>query len=135
MTPEKPDFSGDSIWWLDRDGLLDFIDDLGNGDLYPGSTPFFDYLQGLDVPATLEEHIDFLTSNGGFVDRWRGEDIESTFSDSGIVIETATEATTIATVSATSYSLGASVVPIPAAAWLFGSALMGLGWMRRKRLG
>jgi len=25
-----------------------------------------------------------------------------------------------------------SVVPIPAAFWLFGSALMGLGWMRRK---
>jgi hypothetical protein len=27
----------------------------------------------------------------------------------------------------------ASVVPIPAAAWLFGSALAGLGWMRRKQ--
>ena len=27
----------------------------------------------------------------------------------------------------------ASVVPIPAAVWLFGSALGGLGWMRRKR--
>ncbi|MDP6650818.1 MAG: VPLPA-CTERM sorting domain-containing protein [Gammaproteobacteria bacterium] len=26
----------------------------------------------------------------------------------------------------------ASVVPIPAAVWLFGSALAGLGWMRRK---
>jgi hypothetical protein len=26
----------------------------------------------------------------------------------------------------------ASIVPIPAAAWLFGSALAGLGWMRRK---
>jgi hypothetical protein len=29
-------------------------------------------------------------------------------------------------------TIGASVVPIPAAAWLFGSALLGLGWMRRK---
>jgi hypothetical protein len=27
----------------------------------------------------------------------------------------------------------AAVVPIPAAAWLFGSALAGLGWMRRKQ--
>ena len=27
----------------------------------------------------------------------------------------------------------ASVVPIPAAVWLFGSALAGLGWMRRKQ--
>lgn len=26
----------------------------------------------------------------------------------------------------------ASVVPVPAAVWLFGSALLGLGWMRRK---
>ena len=26
-----------------------------------------------------------------------------------------------------------SIVPIPAAVWLFGSALAGLGWMRRKR--
>ena len=26
----------------------------------------------------------------------------------------------------------ASVVPLPAAAWLFGSALAGLGWLRRK---
>ena len=26
-----------------------------------------------------------------------------------------------------------SAVPIPAAAWLFGSALAGLGWMRRKQ--
>lgn len=25
------------------------------------------------------------------------------------------------------------VVPVPAAVWLFGSALAGLGWMRRKR--
>ena len=27
-----------------------------------------------------------------------------------------------------------SVVPIPAAVWLFGSALAGLGWMRRRRI-
>lgn len=27
----------------------------------------------------------------------------------------------------------ASVVPIPAAVWLFGSALAGLGWMKRKQ--
>jgi hypothetical protein len=26
-----------------------------------------------------------------------------------------------------------SAVPIPAAAWLFGSALAGLGWLRRKQ--
>jgi hypothetical protein len=25
-----------------------------------------------------------------------------------------------------------NVVPIPAAVWLFGSALAGLGWLRRK---
>ena len=31
------------------------------------------------------------------------------------------------------FRLEGSVVPIPAAAWLFGSALAGLGWMRRKR--
>ena len=30
-------------------------------------------------------------------------------------------------------SLTGSVVPLPAAAWLFGSALAGLGWMRRKK--
>jgi hypothetical protein len=28
---------------------------------------------------------------------------------------------------------GADVIPIPAAVWLFGSALAGLGWMRRKQ--
>ncbi|MGI9308873.1 MAG: VPLPA-CTERM sorting domain-containing protein, partial [Gammaproteobacteria bacterium] len=27
-----------------------------------------------------------------------------------------------------------SLVPLPAAVWLFGSALAGLGWMRRKAL-
>ena len=31
-------------------------------------------------------------------------------------------------------SITGSVVPIPAAAWLFGSALAGLGWIRRKRV-
>ena len=30
-------------------------------------------------------------------------------------------------------SFPSSVVPIPAAVWLFGSALAGLGWMRRKQ--
>lgn len=30
-------------------------------------------------------------------------------------------------------SVVANVIPIPAAAWLFGSALAGLGWMRRKQ--
>ena len=29
-------------------------------------------------------------------------------------------------------SVTLSIVPIPAAVWLFGSALAGLGWMRRK---
>ena len=29
--------------------------------------------------------------------------------------------------------VGASVVPVPAAVWLFGSALAGLGWLRRSR--
>lgn len=31
------------------------------------------------------------------------------------------------------YLVRSSVVPIPAAVWLFGSALAGLGWMRRKQ--
>jgi hypothetical protein len=30
-------------------------------------------------------------------------------------------------------NLAMSVVPVPAAVWLFGSALAGLGWMRRKQ--
>jgi hypothetical protein len=30
-------------------------------------------------------------------------------------------------------NFSASVVPVPAAAWLFGSVLAGLGWMRRKQ--
>jgi hypothetical protein len=29
--------------------------------------------------------------------------------------------------------IGASIVPIPAAVWLFGSALAGLGWLRRRQ--
>jgi len=29
--------------------------------------------------------------------------------------------------------IGTTVVPLPAAVWLFGSAVAGLGWMRRKR--
>jgi hypothetical protein len=29
-------------------------------------------------------------------------------------------------------SITLNIVPIPAAVWLFGSALAGLGWMRRK---
>jgi len=38
------------------------------------------------------------------------------------------------------YSVGSyaqftiSQVPVPAAAWLFGSALMGMGWLRRRKL-
>ena len=31
------------------------------------------------------------------------------------------------------YLVRSSVVPVPAAVWLFGSALAGLGWMRRAR--
>jgi len=34
---------------------------------------------------------------------------------------------------ATAYMLAASQVPVPAAVWLFSSALAGLGWMRRKQ--
>ncbi len=30
-------------------------------------------------------------------------------------------------------SCGSTAVPVPAAVWLFGSAIAGLGWMRRKR--
>ena len=37
------------------------------------------------------------------------------------------------TLSITIDNVDASVVPIPAAVWLFGSALAGLGWMRRKQ--
>lgn len=33
-----------------------------------------------------------------------------------------------------SLATGMSVVPLPAAAWLFGSALVLLGWMRRKKV-
>lgn len=32
------------------------------------------------------------------------------------------------------YYLDMTVVPVPAAVWLFGSALAGLGWMRRRRV-
>jgi hypothetical protein len=32
-----------------------------------------------------------------------------------------------------SQTFGLTNVPIPAAAWLFGSALAGLGWVRRKQ--
>ncbi len=31
------------------------------------------------------------------------------------------------------YFGGNAVVPVPAAAWLFGSAIAGLGWVRRRR--
>ena len=31
-------------------------------------------------------------------------------------------------------NVAVNVVPIPAAAWLFGSALLGLGWFRRKQV-
>ena len=31
------------------------------------------------------------------------------------------------------WEIQSSVVPVPAAAWLFGSALAGLGWLRRKQ--
>jgi hypothetical protein len=30
-------------------------------------------------------------------------------------------------------NIAVSTVPVPAAVWLFGSALMGLGWFRRKQ--
>lgn len=33
------------------------------------------------------------------------------------------------------FTVSASAVPVPAAAWLFGSALAGLGWLRRKPIG
>ena len=31
-------------------------------------------------------------------------------------------------------TISLTAVPLPAAAWLFGSALLGLGWARRSRL-
>jgi hypothetical protein len=36
------------------------------------------------------------------------------------------------TLSITVDNINATVVPVPAAVWLFGSALAGLGWLRRK---
>jgi hypothetical protein len=132
MPTDKPELSGGSIWWLDLDGARSFVDGLGDGQADVGDAPFFAYVTGPDAPGTLDEHISYLTSNPGVIGRGSAAEIESVLSAVVIGVETAVTSTSVTTASTASYSLGASVVPVPAAVWLFGSALAGLGWLRRK---
>lgn len=64
--------------------------------------------------------VENLTNAGGTVSLWRvSEDLSPDF------FQTDPAANAVVH--------GVSVIPVPAAVWLFGSALAGLGWMRRKQ--
>jgi hypothetical protein len=64
-----------------------------------------------------------LTNSGGEIAIQNGE----------ILLQDVWEESVTPISSGVSGSVMASVVPIPAAAWLFASALIGMGWMRRKQ--
>jgi hypothetical protein len=77
------------------------------------------------VPSILNINFsESLTAVGGVVSLVIGSDVNGSSEISG----------NIATGTGRFVTSGAvSAVPIPAAVWLFGSALAGLGWMRRKK--
>ena len=75
----------------------------GNADYYPPGGGWEDYYRRTNI-----NNWQLFIAPG---------DMPEAFSDNGFSVQ----------------SLSISYVPVPAAAWLFGSALIGLGWMRRKQ--
>jgi hypothetical protein len=137
------DYDADTNAYSNIDIFYDYDDPEGDGYHYFYETTvaqhngeYFesDSTQALLYPAyDFPEHYDFLllvfnsplTNSGGDI---------SLSSASGIYNQYIYDGGTITGVSAiTSGSITANVVPIPAAVWLFGSALAGLGWMRRRK--
>jgi len=76
-----------------------------------------------------------------YVDEWDGDIVwaDNFLSDGSLVLNAGTYDFRIEVLGATpqigssGFFRATSIVPIPAAVWLFGSALAGLGWMRRKQ--
>jgi hypothetical protein len=80
---------------------------------------------GASLELTTELDVSYLYDTHTFLPAWSGlEKVEV----SANICESCTDLSGFAIDNVT-----ASVVPIPAAVWLFGSALAGLGWMRRKQ--
>ena len=74
----------------------------------------------LDVPSLVFGFSESLTNAGGVVS------VDGAFYSGSFLGNSSLQIT--------SGSIVANVIPIPAAAWLFASALAGLGWLRRRSL-
>jgi len=108
------------------DGPIDLIPSLTNGCTNMGSeffparctvyTPFgFVPAHGL---LSVTETVNFTPDSFGYLDNVNGRSIDPNQNHSG---------------QPSSVFAVWTVVPIPAAVWLFGSALAGLGWLRRRQ--
>jgi len=88
---------------------------VSSASFFNSSTTLNDVGTGLTVFAM--QFFQPLTNAGGAVALFTGDEYNSSFTLQRSLLGGAT----------------VSAVPVPAAVWLFGSALAGLGWMRRKQ--
>ena len=93
--------------------------------LTPGSNPSWNYDNQLFATTPYVSNGGILFSAGAWIYNlyeWSGAYYLSTYNPDGTLYNPGDVGT-----------LTVTAVPLPAAAWLFGSALLGLGWARRSR--
>ena len=115
--------------------------------MWASDTPFITYSDTYPGLFVLENSFGPGTSTGfqaytrydSFPDHYLHIDLDSAMTDAGGVISVSNTSYLIESYSFSRYenrdvvSGAISAVPIPAAVWLYGSAIAGLGWMRRKK--
>lgn len=148
------DLSGSAFWVTSNGsaflraetGSLGIGGDLAEGnvvDLYfgltgdpfgPGTGEYFvpDYISGSGDYFGFEVGSDYFFVPDGYVS---GDPLSgtSTFVGQSFTTLGMSQGSYVYTLTGSGDTITVNVVPIPAAVWLFGSALVGLGWMRRKQ--
>ena len=92
----------------------------------PTDFGFHEFSWGNDIDGSISASNEILFGDASQIQQWR-------YNDVSFQIENAVLGALTSDASTGDITFGAAVVPVPAAAWLFGSALGLLGWIRRRQ--